>query len=199
MSKPQLDDRIRALVVELVDTSPPALPFESLTADDRDSKRPRDHRARRWRAGARQRALVVAIAAVAVVALALIAVWVSGRSGTNARNQRPGSRPAYEQPTGPASVGVAVEALPSLRFQSDEFVVEEGIVQIDYIGRGGTHTLVFKEAEYRGFKLFVADNQIDTGKVELRPGAYTIYCDIPGHREAGQEATLTVVASPDGG
>lgn len=99
----------------------------------------------------------------------------------------------FVEPAGDPVATVTVDALATLKFQADNFDTAAGINEFVYVLGGGVHTLVFEEPEFRGFKLEVsAAKPEDRGKVELEAGTYTIYCDIPGHRAAGMEATVTV-------
>jgi len=97
----------------------------------------------------------------------------------------------FKQPAGPPVATLEVDALPSLSFQAKEFTLPPGVIQVNYVDKGGTHTLVFQEPQLSGFRLGVPQGP-KTGKVELKPGSYTIYCTIPGHRQAGMQATVTV-------
>jgi plastocyanin len=97
----------------------------------------------------------------------------------------------FQEPKGPAVATLEVDALPSLKFQSKEFTTQAGVNLIEYVNKGGTHTLLFTEPEFNGFILRVPPDS--DGKVELQSGkSYTIYCNIPGHRAAGMEATVAV-------
>ena len=96
----------------------------------------------------------------------------------------------FVEPTGPAVATVEVDALPTLKFQSNEFTTKAGINEMKYVDKGGTHTLVFAEPELAGFIVNVPPTS--SKKVDLKAGTYTIFCSIPGHRAAGMEATLTV-------
>ncbi|HEX6311666.1 MAG TPA: hypothetical protein VF152_08560 [Acidimicrobiia bacterium] len=109
-----------------------------------------------------------------------------------------GGEAGYREPAGDPNSMLEVDALPSLAFQADQFTVPGGILEIDYVGKGGTHTLVFEETEFAGFKLAVNGQPTDQGKVEIADGEYTIYCDVPGHRAAGMEALLTITPPPPG-
>ncbi|HVL99501.1 MAG TPA: plastocyanin/azurin family copper-binding protein [Egibacteraceae bacterium] len=67
-----------------------------------------------------------------------------------------------------------------------------GDVTLELDNQGGIfHDLVIEElgnevvAEAEG-------GETDSGTVTLEPGEYTIFCDVPGHRQAGMETTVTV-------
>ena len=85
---------------------------------------------------------------------------------------------------------VTVVAQDSLRFDRDEYTASAGEVTIDYETSGNlTHTLLIDGVD--DFKLTVTSSgDTDEGTVELEPGDYRIFCDIPGHES--MEATLTV-------
>lgn len=97
--------------------------------------------------------------------------------------------------------GVADDSGPStaLRVEAHEFSLSPenlraaaGTVAIEYVNAGTTvHTLLIEGVP--GLNLDVpTKGDVDTGRVELEPGTYTLYCDIAGHRQAGMEAPLTV-------
>ena len=127
--------------------------------------------------------LVVAAAVVLIVSAGFVSLGPSQEHGE-------GEASGYVPPKGPAVATLEVDALPSLKFQAKEFTTKAGINEIKYLDKGGTHTLLFEETEFAGFKLQVPGD--DSGKVDLPAGTYTIFCDIPGHLAAGMEATLTV-------
>ncbi len=127
--------------------------------------------------------LFVAFAFVLVVAAGFVSL------GPSEGGEEAGGG-GFVPPTGPAIATFEVDALPTLKFQSDTFETKAGINEINYIDEGGIHTLVFAEPELAGFELRVPPS--DKGKVDLKAGSYTIFCNIPGHRAAGMEATLTV-------
>jgi len=100
------------------------------------------------------------------------------------------TRCGYHQPRGTPGASLTITALPSLTYQVNEFTVPAGIIEISFTSAGGSHTLAFDDPRFRGFELAVPEGPV-RGKVELKPGTYIIYCSIPGHREAGEQATIT--------
>lgn len=69
--------------------------------------------------------------------------------------------------------------------------VPAGEVTLELDNQGNTfHDLTVEElgdevvAEAEG-------GETDSGTVTLEPGEYTMYCSVPGHREAGMETTVT--------
>jgi uncharacterized cupredoxin-like copper-binding protein len=94
-------------------------------------------------------------------------------------------------PDGSGDGGLKVVA-HDIEFGEDRYAVTSGDVDLQYVNQGSiTHTLLIDDVD--GFKLEVTGNgDVDRGRVALEPGAYTLYCDVPGHREAGMEATLEV-------
>jgi plastocyanin len=101
-----------------------------------------------------------------------------------------GGGSSYKEPKGAAQTTLEIKG-GNFFFDPKDAEVPAGIVAIKMESEGGLHTLVFDDDKVPGFKLEAGSGNSDELKVDLKPGEYTIYCDIPGHREAGMEGTIT--------
>ena len=78
-----------------------------------------------------------------------------------------------------------------LFFEPTDLSAPSGTVTIELENQGAAvHTLVIEETGETVAE--AAGGETDTGTIELEPGSYSFYCDVPGHRQGGMEGTLTV-------
>lgn len=79
----------------------------------------------------------------------------------------------------------------SFRFEPAELTVDAG--QPVNIALTSTDVLHDFNVEDQGFHLAADRGETAVGGLTLEEaGTYTVYCSVPGHREAGMETTLTV-------
>lgn len=141
--------------------------------------------------------------AVAALALALTAFAVGACGSSSSEDSSTSGAGA-----GAVDSVVTIEAVtgPTVitRFTSKKASTEAGRVKIRFVdpqdpqavredSYGKTHGLVLEDS--RGGT--VGETQLihegsDSFTVELKPGKYTYYCPLPGHRFTGMKGTLTV-------
>lgn len=126
-------------------------------------------------------------AAALIAGVLLGAVVLTGCGGGDSG----GGSGAYVEPKGAATETIAIEA-GNYYFKPNKISTAAGIAKIELTAKSGIHDFVFDGA-YSGFSL-----EADGGggkqskKIDLKPGKYTFYCSITGHRAQGMEGTLTV-------
>jgi plastocyanin len=78
-----------------------------------------------------------------------------------------------------------------LFFRPKEATVPAGRIDVSLVNEGQIeHTLAIQDRD--DLKLSIQKGGEDKGSVELQPGDYTFYCDVPGHRAAGMEMKVHV-------
>jgi plastocyanin len=98
--------------------------------------------------------------------------------------------------TGGSAAAVDIEADPSgqLAFTSDSASAKAGKVTVNFTNTSPVpHDVRIESSggeEVGGTEVISESNESAT--VDLKPGEYTYFCSIPGHRQAGMEGTLTV-------
>jgi plastocyanin len=123
---------------------------------------------------------VVRLFTVAVATTAIVTACGGGGGGSS-----------YKEPKGPAQKTLDIKG-GNFFFDPKNPDAPAGVDAIKLTSEGGLHTLVFAGGKVPHFKLQAASGKSDELKLDLKPGKYEFYCDIPGHREAGMDGTLTV-------
>jgi len=117
-----------------------------------------------------------------------------------APNNQPGGKSggkgssASEGSGGGAGTTLDLEASETaLAFDTTQLSAKAGSVTIDFKNPSAIpHNVVIEQEgrELAGFEPVAQGEESETA--ELKPGTYTFYCSVPGHREAGMEGTLSV-------
>lgn len=147
---------------------------------------------------------VGAFLVLAVAALALVACGSSSDSSSSTTEASGGESqaeqggPAKEESGGGGGSASTLkfEADPNgeLAYTSNSETAKAGKVTVEFKNpQALTHDVAIEDSsgEEVGATELIADGS-DTTTVDLKPGTYTYFCTVPGHREAGMEGTLTV-------
>ncbi len=140
---------------------------------------------------------VVAFLVLALAALALVACGSSSDdSSSTAETNGSSESGAAQKEVGGSGSTVKFEADPggNLAYTSTSATAKAGKVTVEFNNpQPLTHDVAIENSngEEIGSTELIADGS-DSTTVDLKPGTYTYFCTVPGHREAGMEGTLTV-------
>lgn len=124
--------------------------------------------------------------ALAVVGVVIVGACGGGGGGGDQRGSVPGPENQEVRST------VEVTAV-DIDFPVPEFTAQAGRVRFVYRNDGQIrHTLVVEGVPSFATLEVNRKGDTDEGTVDLKPGTYTIFCDVPGHRPAGMEAKVLV-------
>ncbi len=102
------------------------------------------------------------------------------------------SEPSY---TIPADADLVVKAVPTIRWDSDEYTVAAGEIKVFLANEDNVrHDMVILKDDkvFGDLELIVQKRgDVDEGTITLEPGEYRIYCTIPGHSSMDSLLTVT--------
>jgi len=112
---------------------------------------------------------------------------------TSESTQESGGGKAEGKSAGSAALDIEA-ASSGLAYATDTASAKAGKVTVNFTNpQPLTHDVAIEDSSGKtiGKTELIAEGS-DSAVVDLKPGEYTFYCSVPGHREAGMEGTLTV-------
>ena len=139
---------------------------------------------------------LAALFVLALVSAALVACGDDDDSGTTTTTETTSGAAAEGGKEAGGGATLAFEADPSgeLAYTSTSETSKAGEVTIDFKNpQGLSHDVAIEDPKGETVaKTDVIGEGETSTKANLKPGEYTFYCSVPGHREAGMEGALTV-------
>jgi uncharacterized cupredoxin-like copper-binding protein len=142
-----------------------------------------------------------ALFALLLAALALVACGGGSDTTSEATTTSPETTQEAETEkeaeggkAGAAAVEFEADPSGNLAFTASEATSKAGKVTVNFTNQSAVpHDVALEDeaGEQIAATETVAEGT-DSTTAELKPGKYTFYCTVPGHRQAGMEGTLTV-------
>lgn len=128
--------------------------------------------------------IALVLAAITLVACGGGSSSNSSATGGESEGKSPGTNPTLD--IAAASSGLA--------YSSNTATAAAGEVTVDFDNpQPLEHDVAIEDSNGKvvGQTEVITEGE-DSAVVNLKPGTYTFFCTVPGHREAGMEGTLTV-------
>jgi uncharacterized cupredoxin-like copper-binding protein len=132
-----------------------------------------------------------ALAAVTLVALA--GCGGGGGSSSGKSTSQPSTGGAISAPTGPGTLRLKADPSGKLAYNTKRLSAKAGRVTLVMSNPAPlSHDVSIEGAGINKQGKVVGQGGTSTVSATLKPGKYTFYCSVPGHRDAGMFGTLTV-------
>ncbi len=137
--------------------------------------------------------------ALSILACAAIALVACGGSDDNSTSSTPSGAAkgpgANTGGGGGSTIKLSADPSGALKFDTDSLSAKAGSVTIDFDNPAAiTHDVSVEDSSGKeiGTSDLIAQSKTTLDLSNLKPGDYTYFCTVPGHREGGMEGTLTV-------
>jgi plastocyanin len=138
--------------------------------------------------------VVIAISVVLVLAAMSAAVVTASEPAKAGSSSQPPAAGAPANPAAPASaLKLAADPSGGLSYDAKQLNAKAGRVTIDFTNAASLeHNVTIAQGSTQLGATPTFGGGTRTLTLNLKPGTYTFYCSVPGHRQSGMEGTLHV-------